>query len=183
MYDKKKEDPEKNESNEKDDETSDKSSDQKKDEEVDHEKVRPESVVENDVALEPYSSFGRKATGSIQKPSIPEKYPQVLLLPISRRPLFPGFYKSVVIKDPSVIGAIKELLNRGQPYVGAFMLKDDDQDTDIVSDINQVHRVGVFSQIANVYLSSTPSEEQTLTALLYPHRRIQLNEVLPPQGT
>ena len=35
--------------------------------------------------------------GSIAKQSVPEIYPQVLALPIARRPLFPGFYKAVVI--------------------------------------------------------------------------------------
>ncbi|THU77595.1 hypothetical protein K435DRAFT_87230 [Dendrothele bispora CBS 962.96] len=38
----------------------------------------------------------------IAKPSVPEVYPQVLALPIACRPLFPGFYKAVVIRNPHV---------------------------------------------------------------------------------
>ncbi|OZJ04516.1 Lon protease mitochondrial [Bifiguratus adelaidae] len=117
---------------------------------------------------------------SLQKPSIPEVYPQVLALPITRRPLFPGFYKAVVIKNPHVTAAIKELMKRGQPYVGAFLLKDEDLDVDTITDINQVHRVGVFAQITSVFPANTGKDEEAgLTAVLYPHRRIRMNELLP----
>lgn len=68
---------------------------------------------------------------SISKRSVPEVYPQVLALPITRRPLFPGFYKAVVIRNPAVIAAIREAMNRGQPYIGAFLLKDENADSDM----------------------------------------------------
>jgi ATP-dependent protease La (LON) substrate-binding domain len=120
----------------------------------------------------------------LQKPSVPEVYPQVLALPITRRPLFPGFYKAVVIKDPQVTAAIKELLKRGQPYVGAFLLKDEELDIDTITDLNQVHRVGVFAQITSVFPASSGSkdggkEDPGLTAVLYPHRRIRITDLLP----
>ncbi|KAJ2963605.1 hypothetical protein NQZ79_g1393 [Umbelopsis isabellina] len=120
----------------------------------------------------------------LQKPSVPEVYPQVLALPITRRPLFPGFYKAVVIKDPQVTSAIKELLKRGQPYVGAFLLKDEDLDVDTITSLDQVHRVGVFAQITSVFPASSNAkdgskEDAGLTAVLYPHRRIRIQELLP----
>lgn len=120
----------------------------------------------------------------LQKPSVPEVYPQVLALPITRRPLFPGFYKAVVIKDPQVTAAIKELLKRGQPYVGAFLLKDEELDVDTITDINQIHRVGVFAQITSVFPAGSTAkdgskEDPGLTAVLYPHRRIRIQELLP----
>ncbi|KAI9615669.1 hypothetical protein KEM48_005585 [Puccinia striiformis f. sp. tritici PST-130] len=43
-------------------------------------------------------SSSQKPPTSISKPTIPEVYPEVLALPITRRPLFPGFYKAVIIK-------------------------------------------------------------------------------------
>jgi ATP-dependent Lon protease len=55
--------------------------------------------------------------GSIAKQSVREIYPQVLALPIARRPLFPGFNKAVVVQNP------------GQPYLGTFLLKDENTDT------------------------------------------------------
>ncbi|KAF8976532.1 ATP-dependent Lon protease pim1 [Entomortierella lignicola] len=116
----------------------------------------------------------------LSKPAIPEVYPQVLTLPIGRRPLFPGFYKAVVIKNPVVANAIKELMKRGQPYVGAFLLKDEELDIDTVTNIDQIHPIGVFAQITTVFPASAGSDEGSITAVLYPHRRIKIKELLPP---
>lgn len=70
---------------------------------------------------------------SISKRSVPDVYPQVLALPITRRPLFPGFYKAVIIRNPEVVAAVKEAVKRGQPYIGAFLLKDENSDSDMYS--------------------------------------------------
>ncbi|KAH9902698.1 ATP-dependent protease La [Cubamyces lactineus] len=118
---------------------------------------------------------------SISKQSVPEIYPQVLALPIARRPLFPGFYKAVVIRNPEVVAAIKEMMRRGQPYLGAFLLKDENVDSDIITDINSVHPVGVFAQITSVFTAASNKEdekEEGLTAVLYPHRRIRITELV-----
>ncbi|KAF8550574.1 ATP-dependent protease La [Imleria badia] len=118
---------------------------------------------------------------SIAKQSVPEIYPQVLALPIARRPLFPGFYKAVVVRNPAVVAAIKEMMKRGQPYLGAFLLKDENTDSDVITDINSVHLVGVFAQITSVFSANTGSGEEKedgLTAVLYPHRRIKITELL-----
>ncbi|EIW73466.1 hypothetical protein TREMEDRAFT_67376 [Tremella mesenterica DSM 1558] len=127
------------------------------------------------------------STKEITKPSIPEIYPQLLALPITRRPLFPGFYKAVTITSPPVIKAIRELLAHGQPYIGAFLLKDSNTDSDVITSVDDVHPVGVFAQITSVFGSEQGKEkEETLTAVLYPHRRIRLEglvkSVSPPIG-
>jgi ATP-dependent Lon protease len=113
--------------------------------------------------------------------SIAKIYPQVLALPIARRPLFPGFYKAVVVRNPGVVAAIKEIMKRGQPYPGAFLLKDEKTDSDVITDINSVHQVGVFSQITSVFAAVGRTEddkEEGPTAVLYPHRRIKITELV-----
>ncbi|TFY80204.1 hypothetical protein EWM64_g3812 [Hericium alpestre] len=121
---------------------------------------------------------------SISRQSIPEVYPQVLALPIARRPLFPGFYKAVVVRNPQVVAAIKEMMKRGQPYLGAFLLKDEQADSDVITDINSVHPVGVFAQITSVFAANTgpggkeDDKEEGLTAVLYPHRRIKITDLV-----
>lgn len=86
-------------------------------------------------AAEGGAAGGRSGDGegnsSVAKSSVPNVYPQVMALPITRRPLFPGFYKAVVVRDPEVIKAIKESISRGQPYLGAFLLKDENADSDV----------------------------------------------------
>ena len=122
---------------------------------------------------------GRRAAAerSLQKPTVPEIYPQVLAVPIAKRPLFPGFYKAFTIRDPSVCAAMQEMIKRGQPYVGVFLFKDETADKDIIESIDEVHDVGVFAQITSQF--PVHGEEPGLTAVLYPHRRIKLSSLIP----
>ncbi|KAG6329030.1 hypothetical protein ID866_10059 [Astraeus odoratus] len=72
------------------------------------------------------------------------------------------------------------MMKRGQPYLGAFLLKDEQADSDIITDINSVHQVGVFAQITSIFASNTGSgdDKEGLTAVLYPHRRIRLTDLI-----
>lgn len=120
----------------------------------------------------------------VSRNTVPSVYPQVLALPITRRPLFPGFYKAVVIKNPHVCAAIKEAMKRGQPYVGAFLLKNEEEDTDVITSLDCVHRVGVFAQITSIFPahpgSKSEESDDGITAVLYPHRRIAIDELITP---
>jgi Lon-like ATP-dependent protease len=140
------------------------------------------------------SGSGGSNSTAMSRQTVPAVYPQVLALPITRRPLFPGFYKAVVIKDKQVCAAIKESMKRGQPYIGAFLLKSEDDDADTITDLSKVHPVGVFAQITSVFpaerdRSNRPkdgkaedSDDEGLTAVLYPHRRIRIDELINPDG-
>ncbi|KAJ7809554.1 Lon protease C-terminal proteolytic domain-containing protein [Mycena olivaceomarginata] len=139
----------------------------------------------------PSQSAPPSSIATTAKPAVPPTYTPLLALPIARRPLFPGFYKAVVVRDPAVVAAIKDTLARGQPYLGAFLLKDENNDADVIKGAGEVHDVGVFAQITSVFSSdSAPGEggaEGTsgggLTAVLYPHRRIRLTELLSPAAS
>jgi Lon-like ATP-dependent protease len=123
---------------------------------------------------------GRKSSErALSKPVVPDVYPQVLAIPIARRPLFPGFYKAITIKDPEVATAITESIKRGQPYVGAFLFKDENQDDDVIRNVDDVYDVGVFAQITSAF--PIHGQEGALTAILYPHRRIKLSSLIAPQ--
>jgi Lon-like ATP-dependent protease len=126
---------------------------------------------------------GRKRKGGekgLVKPSVPDVYPQVLAIPIAQRPLFPGFYKAITIRDPNVIAAVQELLKRGQSYVGAFLLKDPESNTDVINHPNEVYDVGTFCQITGAFPAGH-GDEKALQAVLYPHRRIKLTDLIPPK--
>lgn len=127
----------------------------------------------------------RGSASLVSRNTVPAVYPQVLALPITRRPLFPGFYKAVVIKNPEVCAAIKEAMKRGQPYVGAFLLKNEEEDSDVIPSLDRVHRVGVFAQITSIFPAQTGTkenkeEDEGITAVLYPHRRIRIDELITP---
>lgn len=129
------------------------------------------------------SSKGRGRKPSVErqlsKPTVPEHYPQVMAIPIAKRPLFPGFYKAITIRDRNVTEAIQEMMKRGQPYVGAFLFKDESADKDIIEKLEDVHEVGVFAQITSIF--PVHGDEHSLTAVLYPHRRIKMTALMPPQ--
>lgn len=120
----------------------------------------------------------RKSERSLQKPSVPEVYPQVMAIPIGKRPLFPGFYKAITIRNQAVAAAIHDMVQRGQPYIGAFLLKDDDADKDVIESPDDVHEVGTFCQITSAF--PVQGEEPSMTAVLYPHRRIKMTSLIPP---
>jgi ATP-dependent Lon protease len=122
---------------------------------------------------------GRPRTVSLSKPTIPDTYPQIMAIPIAKRPLFPGFYKAVTIKDANVVAAINEMIKRGQPYVGAFLFKDEAADKDIIEKPEDVHEVGVFAQITSAF--PVHGDEHSVTAVLYPHRRIKMTSLIPPK--
>lgn len=80
-------------------------------------------------------------------------------------------------------------MKRGQPYLGAFLLKDENTDSDVITDVDSVHPVGVFAQITSVFAASGSSsgregedKEEGLTAVLYPHRRIKITELVKAGG-
>lgn len=126
------------------------------------------------------SGGGRKrgiSDRALQKPTVPDIYPQVMALPIAGRPLFPGFYKAVTIRNPTVATAIQEMMKRGQPYIGAFLFKDENADRDVIDSLDEVHDVGVFAQITSAF--PVHGEEGSLTTVLYPHRRIRITNLLP----
>ncbi|QSZ33521.1 hypothetical protein DSL72_005089 [Monilinia vaccinii-corymbosi] len=124
---------------------------------------------------------GRKGSSekALQKATVPEVYPQVMAIPITKRPLFPGFYKAVTVRDPNVVAAIQDMIRRGHPYIGAFLFKDDNMDKDVIENIDDVHDVGVFAQITSAF--PVHGDDSALTAVLYPHRRIKMSALISPE--
>jgi len=126
---------------------------------------------------------GRKRKSSdrsLVKPSIPEVYPQVMAIPLVRRPLFPGFYKAITIRDREVGQAIADMVKRGQPYIGAFMFKDETTDKDVIDDASEVHDVGTFCQVTSAFPVGQ-EDNFAMTCVLYPHRRIRMTGLTPPK--
>ena len=64
-------------------------------------------------------------------PSRPEaRYRDVLAVPLTRRPLFPGVLMPVTVDDPKLVAALRQAVAEsraaggGQPYVGAFLKRE-----------------------------------------------------------
>lgn len=111
-------------------------------------------------------------------PQIPDVYPQLMAIPVAKRPLFPGFYKAITIKDPRVIAAMQEMKKRGQEYIGAFLFKDEAADKDTFDSVDEVYDVGSFCQVTSML--PVQNDPSALTAVLYAHRRIKISDLIPP---
>ncbi|KAG2244505.1 hypothetical protein Bca52824_093667 [Brassica carinata] len=114
----------------------------------------------------------------------PEDCLTVLALPVPHRPLFPGFYMPIYVKDPKVLAALQESRRRQAPYAGAFLLKDapstdsSSSTTDTEKNINELkgkdllerlHEVGTLAQISSI---------QGDQVILVGHRRLRITEMV-----
>lgn len=156
--------------------------------------AQPEASTSKQPAAEGAATSSFESAPTPQNPSstdltarsVPAVYPQVLALPMARRPLFPGHYKAVQIRNPQVVAAIHEMKRKGQAYVGVFLTKDDASMDDVITDPSQVHPVGLFCQLTADYVNQTSGEggkkDEMHTFVLYPHRRIRITDFVFPKG-
>ena len=79
-------------------------------------------------------------------------------------------------------------MKRGQPCLGTFLLKDEQADSDVITDINLVHPVGVFAQFTIVFSAASGpwkecEKEEGLTAAQYPNRRVKTTDLVKAGGS
>ncbi|KAL0796808.1 hypothetical protein Bca101_068185 [Brassica carinata] len=74
-----------------------------------------------------------------------DDYLTVIALRLSHKPLIPGFYMPLYVKDPKVLAALEESKSRDAPYVGAFLMKDDDKAS---TNSSVIHQVGTLAQVS-----------------------------------
>lgn len=112
----------------------------------------------------------------------PDDFLTVLALPLPHRPLFPGFYMPIYVKDPKLLAALVESRKRQAPYAGAFLVKDDPGSEATGSDaekniyalkgkdlLNRLHEVGTLAQITSI---------QGEQVVLIGHRRLRITEMV-----
>ncbi|KAL2247191.1 UNVERIFIED_CONTAM: Lon protease, mitochondrial [Sesamum indicum] len=110
----------------------------------------------------------------------PEDCLTVIALPLPHRPLFPGFYMPIYVKDPKLLAALVESRKRQAPYTGAFLLKDEEgtEGSDAEKNIydlkgkdllNRLHEVGTLAQITSI---------QGDQVVLIGHRRLRITEMV-----
>lgn len=109
----------------------------------------------------------------------------LIILPTRIRPIFPGFMATIMIRNEETIEALLKNEKAGG-YVGIFyrpksiidnavtaVVKDD---LELITDINQISRVGTFAQIQKGYRSGLNGNNPT-TFVLMGHRRINIDSI------
>ncbi|CAN8255782.1 unnamed protein product [Cochlearia groenlandica] len=113
----------------------------------------------------------------------PEDCLTVLALAVPHRPLFPGFYMPIYVKDPKVLAALQESRRRQAPYAGAFLLKDDpsadpSSNTDIEKNINELKGKELLNRLHEVGTLARISSIQGDQVILVGHRRLRITEMV-----
>ncbi|CAK1581310.1 unnamed protein product [Parnassius mnemosyne] len=101
--------------------------------------------------------------------AVPEVWPQVPVIAINRNPVFPRFIKLIEISNPALIDLIRRKVKLNQPYVGIFLRKKEDEKSDVVSNLDDLHQVGVFAQIHEMQ-----DMDYKLRLVVMAHRRIRI---------
>ncbi|XP_078159741.1 lon protease homolog, mitochondrial-like [Carex rostrata] len=108
----------------------------------------------------------------------PEDCLTVIALPLPHRPLFPGFYMPIYVKDPKLLQALNDNRKRSIAYAGAFLVKDEPGSDPSTGDseksiydlkgkelLDRLHEVGTLAQITNI---------QGDQVVLIGHRRLRI---------
>uniref|UniRef100_H3B5F1 Lon protease homolog n=1 Tax=Latimeria chalumnae TaxID=7897 RepID=H3B5F1_LATCH len=113
---------------------------------------------------------------------VPEVFPNVPLIAVSRNPVFPRFIKIIEVKNQKLAELLRRKVRLAQPYAGVFLKKDDTNESDVVESLDEIYRTGTFVQIHEMQ-----DLGDKLRMIVMGHRRIHVNKQLEveleePQG-
>lgn len=144
-----------------------------------------EAKAEDAVAAEGEAD-GKESSAIVATTPRPEDCLSVIALPLPHRPLFPGFYMPIYVKDQKLLQALVENRKRSVPYAGAFLVKDEegtdpnivassDSDNKSISNLKgkellaRLHEIGTLAQITSI---------QGDQVVLLGHRRLRISEMV-----
>ena len=121
---------------------------------------------------------------------VPENYPIVPLIPVTRHPLFPKFIKMLEITNKDLMELIRRKVKLNQPYAGIFLRKETEKSStststtetnkdkeklsnivtsDVIKNLDEVYKIGSFVQIHEVH-----DMGDRLRMIVMAHRRIKI---------
>ena len=118
-----------------------------------------------------YTSLIHTESGNAFTNECPEAFDKLLSIPVSRRPIFPGFYKSINISGLSLIETISMQFKSGNPFIGVFLSKQ--LKNGIIENRDSIFNVGTLSRILNII----PGINEGATVIVFPHKRIRILDI------
>ncbi|KAB0800359.1 hypothetical protein PPYR_06099 [Photinus pyralis] len=100
---------------------------------------------------------------------VPEVWPHVPVIAVSRNIVFPRFIKLIELTNPTLIELIRRKVKLNQPYCGIFLKKEEENDSEVVKNLGDVYNVGVFAQIHEMQ-----DLGDRLRLVVMAHRRIKI---------
>ncbi|XP_004632837.2 lon protease homolog, mitochondrial [Octodon degus] len=105
--------------------------------------------------------------------TIPDVFPHLPLIAISRNPVFPRFIKIVEVKNKKLVELLRRKVRLAQPYVGVFLKRDDNNESDVVESLDEIYHTGTFAQIHEMQ-----DLGDKLRMIVTGHRRIHISRQL-----
>ncbi|ENN74914.1 hypothetical protein YQE_08492, partial [Dendroctonus ponderosae] len=96
-------------------------------------------------------------------------WPHVPVIAISRNIVFPRFIKLIELTNPQLIELIRRKVKLNQPYCGIFLKKSEENESEVVNNVEDVFKVGVFAQIHEMQ-----DLGERLRLVVMAHRRIKI---------
>ncbi|XP_053559005.1 lon protease homolog, mitochondrial isoform X1 [Bombina bombina] len=104
---------------------------------------------------------------------VPEVFPNVPVIAVTRNPVFPRFVKIIEVKNPNLMALLRRKVRLAQPYAGIFLKKDDNNESDVVGSLDEIYHTGTFVQIHEMQ-----DMDDKLRMIVMGHRRIRINKQL-----
>ncbi|XP_077572942.1 lon protease homolog, mitochondrial [Stigmatopora nigra] len=104
---------------------------------------------------------------------VPEVFPNVPLIAVSRNPVFPRFIKIIEVKNQKLMELLRRKVGLAQPYAGVFLKTDDNDESDVVESLDAVYSTGTFVQIHEMQ-----DLGDKLRMIVMGHRRIRITKSL-----
>ncbi|XP_051827758.1 lon protease homolog, mitochondrial [Antechinus flavipes] len=104
---------------------------------------------------------------------IPDVFPHLPLIAVTRNPVFPRFIKIIEVKNKKLVELLRRKVRLAQPYAGVFLKRDDNNESDVVENLNEIYHTGTFVQIHEMQ-----DLGDKLRMIVMGHRRIRINKQL-----
>uniref|UniRef100_A0A0L8H5R6 endopeptidase La n=1 Tax=Octopus bimaculoides TaxID=37653 RepID=A0A0L8H5R6_OCTBM len=105
--------------------------------------------------------------------SVPDVFPKVPIIPVSRNPVFPRFVKMIEVTNKDLMDVLRRKVKLNLPYAGIFLKKDDSNDSEVISSMDDIYPIGSFVQITEMQ-----DLGDKLRMIVLAHRRIKINNII-----
>ncbi|XP_025221507.1 lon protease homolog, mitochondrial isoform X4 [Theropithecus gelada] len=105
--------------------------------------------------------------------TIPDVFPHLPLIAITRNPVFPRFIKIIEVKNKKLVELLRRKVRLAQPYVGVFLKRDDNNESDVVENLDEIYHTGTFAQIHEMQ-----DLGDKLRMIVMGHRRVHISRQL-----
>lgn len=78
------------------------------------------------------------------------------------------------ISDPALVKLVRQQVKEHKPYVGIFLKKDENNESEVVKDLSEIYDIGTFAHIHEVH-----DHGDKLRLVATAHRRIKISRQIP----